>query len=87
MLVQLTEVELATLVEGAVARALEAERAPLPEHLTAREAATLLRCSDRKVRRLIATGLLPKAKLANGGSSRVLIPRAALESFIADAMH
>jgi excisionase family DNA binding protein len=88
LVVHLTEGELEAIIERAVARALEAGREPKPEHLTAREAAAALRCSDRHVRRLVATGQLSAmTKLGQGGSSRLLVPRSAVEALLAQSTH
>lgn len=88
MVVQMTVGELETLIERAseraAARALEALRAdlaPKKEHLTVREAAASLHYDERHIRRLVAVGQLPRVKLG-GGSSRVLIPRRAVEAML-----
>ena len=55
-----------------------------PAHLTIAEAALELRCSQKTVRRMLATGRLHATKLAAGGSSRVLIARAEVARFLAE---
>lgn len=58
--------------------------AELPTLATPAEAASVLRTSTRTIHRLIAHGRLRPAKLASGGSSRLLIHRSAIERLIAD---
>jgi excisionase family DNA binding protein len=93
---------LSALIRDAVSAAVRAEfealriellcRQPaagssLETHLTLREAAKALRCSERKTRRLLATGRLRAAKLATGGSSRLLIARAEIDRLLAESTH
>ena len=54
----------------------------LPALVTIAEARTLLRCSDRHVRRLVATGALRSMRNVKAGSSRVLIPRESVQAFL-----
>ena len=54
----------------------------LPALLTASEAANLLRCSPRNLRRLIVTGRLGSLREKASGSSRVLIPRASIGLYL-----
>jgi excisionase family DNA binding protein len=56
--------------------------APLLDYLTVGEAAKVLRCSTKTVRRHIALGRL-QATRAEGGSSRVLIARRSVERLLA----
>jgi excisionase family DNA binding protein len=88
---------LTALIRAAVRAELDLLRAELaaeqpaaspprgPERLTIGEAARELRCSERQVRRLLATGRLRATKLAMGGSSRALIARAELDRLLAEA--
>jgi excisionase family DNA binding protein len=90
LLVQLAEADLVQLVRIAVRAELTAQRPEAlstraRDRLTVREAAAELRCCDRQVRRLIATGRLRVEKLASGGSSRVFIRRAEIERLLADS--
>ncbi len=57
----------------------------LPRMLSLKEAAEVLRTSERNVRRLISTGRLRATKLGTGGSSRVLIARVELDRLLAEA--
>lgn len=54
----------------------------LPPILTLKEASTLLRMHDRSVRKLVSVGRLNAIKNADGGSSRVRIPRAEVERYL-----
>jgi excisionase family DNA binding protein len=49
---------------------------------TIEESAAALRRSTRSVRRLVASGQLDAVRTAEAGSSRVLIPRRAIEKFL-----
>ena len=69
-------------VSGGKARAPSAAPAVAHALLTVVEAADMLRCSQRQVRRLIATGRLRAARATERGSSRVLIERAAVERYV-----
>ncbi len=86
VLLEMTADELSELVERSVDRALARRRdvKPAPPkaqaRLTAAEAAELLRCSVRTVKRLNAAGLLPGAKVTIGGSSRLLFKLADVEA-------
>ena len=55
----------------------------LPELLTAAEAAKALRTSRRNLNRWIASGRLQAVRGGAGGSSRVLVPKAAVAEFLA----
>ncbi len=85
------EPALAELVKAAVADALanatvadEAAMGGLRALVTLAEARALLRCSDRQIRRLVATGELKSVRRVKGGSSRVLIPRESLLAYLAE---
>jgi excisionase family DNA binding protein len=67
-------------------RAAPIDLADAPHLLRVPEAAEILRCSDRQIRRLIATGRLRAARIAPAGSSRVLIPRDAAANLIGASM-
>ena len=54
----------------------------LPPICTAKEAATVLRTTGRNLRRMIARGRLLGVHGAEGGSSRLLVPRASIESYL-----
>ena len=54
----------------------------LPPIATANEVATVLRCSSRHVRRLVSIGRITGVHGAEGGSSRLLVPRASIESYL-----
>jgi len=69
-----------------VSAAPEISLSELPSLCTLREAARALRTSPKTVGRLIATGRLRAARLALGGSSRVLIPRVELERLVAASL-
>lgn len=58
----------------------------LPALCTATESASALRTSTRTIKRMVASGRLRAAKLALGGSSRLLIPRAELERLVAESL-
>ena len=49
---------------------------------TAKEAATVLRTSPRNLRRMVSLGRLEGVHAAEGGSSRLLVPRASIESYL-----
>jgi excisionase family DNA binding protein len=49
---------------------------------TASEAAALLRTSPRNLRRWVADGRITGVHHIEGGSSRVLVPRASIESYL-----
>jgi excisionase family DNA binding protein len=51
---------------------------------TITEAQRVLRTSRNTIYRLIATGRLRTAKLADGGSSKTLIPKRSLERLISE---
>lgn len=68
---------------GASRQRERAAAAGLPELLTAAEAADVLRTSRRNLARWVSTGRLRAVKGGAGGSSRVLIPRAAVVEFLA----
>jgi response regulator RpfG family c-di-GMP phosphodiesterase len=85
LLVTLTVLELEARIEDSVQRALakvaqsnDAVRTKRAR-LTVRETAHELRCSERKVHRLIKAGVLHSSKLGSGGSSRNLISAAEVE--------
>ena len=54
----------------------------LPAITTAAEAAAVLRTSPRNLRRMVALGRITGVHGAEGGSSRLLVPRASLESYL-----
>ncbi len=56
--------------------------AGLPPLLTAAEATTVLRTSRRNLHRLVMAGRIQALRATESGSSRVLIPRAALEKYL-----
>lgn len=58
----------------------------LPALCTVAEAAKTFRCSTRNVRRWIAVGRLPSLRVVQADQSRVLIPRDAIESLIAESI-
>jgi len=58
--------------------------AGLPPLSTARETAAVLRTSLRNLRRMIVDGRLHAVRARETGSSRVLIPRAAIERYLRD---
>lgn len=62
-----------------------AERVVTPILHTAAEVALLLRCSERTVRRMVQRGDLPGVRTAGAGSSRLLIPAAAVAEFLGRA--
>ncbi len=70
--------------DQAAQRATKERAKPTPnsEHVTVREAAELLRCSDKTVRRYVALGKLTATR-ADGGSSRLLIKRRSIELLLA----
>jgi len=49
---------------------------------TASEAAAALRTSPRNLRRMIVDGRIHAVRAKDAGSSRVLIPRASIESYL-----
>jgi excisionase family DNA binding protein len=55
--------------------------------VTIKEARALLRCSDRQIRRLVATGEIGSVRNVRSGSSRVLIPRESLRAFLDARRH
>lgn len=57
--------------------------ADLPTLCTVAETALVLRVSERTVHRLLATRRLQKYQLSDGGSARVLIPRASIVDLLA----
>lgn len=73
-------------IKAMVRKLAGAAPAPAPnagtELLTAAEAATALRTSRRNLNRWIASGRLRAVKGGVGGSSRVLVPRAAVVEFL-----
>lgn len=87
-IVVVTPEALGELVRAAVAEALALRDSPQrsePARLTLKEAADMMRCSQRNVRRLLATGRLRSAKLSTGGSSRVLIARSDIERLLQES--
>lgn len=74
-------------IKAMVRKLAGAAAAPSPnagtDLLTATEAATALRTSRRNLNRWIASGRLRAVKGGVGGSSRVLVPRAAIVEFLA----
>jgi len=56
--------------------------ASLPPLVTVEELVTLLRTSRRQVYRLIASGRINAVKQSEGGSSRNLVPRAAVTNYL-----
>ena len=89
LLVHLAEGDLVELIRAAVREELAAAavgepRKPLRAHLTSKEAAQELGCSERYIRKLIAQGRLRAAKLVPGpGSSRVRILRTSIRAALA----
>jgi len=55
----------------------------LPSLATAEEAARALRTSPRNLRRMIAAGRIVAVRSRDSGSSRVLVPRSAIASYLA----
>lgn len=55
----------------------------LPLLATANEAARALRTTPRNLRRMIAAGRITAVRSRESGSSRVLVPRAAIASYLA----
>jgi excisionase family DNA binding protein len=49
---------------------------------TAKEAAAVLRMSQRQLRRLIIADRIPAIRGRESGSSRVLVPRASIEKYL-----
>ncbi|MDB4984932.1 MAG: hypothetical protein JWN04_110 [Myxococcaceae bacterium] len=66
--------------------ALKIEFPDLPTLCSVDEAAKALRSSTRTIRRLLATGRLRAAKLAIGGSSKLLVPRIEIERLVRESM-
>lgn len=56
--------------------------ATLPTLCTADEAAKVLRTSGRNLRRLIVAGRIQGIRACETGSSRVLVPRVAIENYL-----
>ncbi len=54
----------------------------LPVLSTAKETADTLRMSQRQLRRLIVAERIPAIRGREGGSSRVLVPRASIEKYL-----
>jgi excisionase family DNA binding protein len=54
-------------------------------HLTVNEASTLMRCSTRWIRHLVAVGRLQTTRVGVGPRPRVLIPRASIERLLAES--
>jgi excisionase family DNA binding protein len=70
------------VVREELAQALARISQPQPEssaRLTVEEAAKLLKCSTRSVRRYIEQGRLRASRATHGGGSRVLISRDSVE--------
>jgi excisionase family DNA binding protein len=65
---------------------IKVELSELPSLCTAEEAARALRTSSRTIKRMVSRGQLRVAKLAIGGSSRVLVPRVELERVVRESM-
>ena len=88
-IVVLSPAELDALIRSTVREELAAHRlepcTPGLEILSVSEAADLLRCSARSVRRMLSTGRLRASKLASGGSSRLLIARAEVERLLRES--
>jgi hypothetical protein len=67
-----------------------ATAAKLVEHLppicTVADAAKMLRCSPRNIRRWLATGRLQSFRVVQAQQARVLIPRTSIESLIAESL-
>ena len=55
---------------------------PLPMLLTTAEAARALRMSTRNLRRLYNAGRIKTVRSCETGSSRVLVPRAAIAAYL-----
>lgn len=56
--------------------------ATLPALATAKEASAALRTTPRNLRRLIVSGRLTAVHATSRATSRVLVPRAAIESYL-----
>lgn len=56
--------------------------AKLPPILTAAEACNVLRTSRRNLSRLVASGRIHALRPSEGGSSKLLVPRASVESYL-----
>lgn len=54
----------------------------LPAITTAAEAAKVLRTSPRNLRRMVVDGRIQAIRERESGSSRVLVPRASIESYL-----
>lgn len=67
-----------TQVQGWITEAL----ADLPPIVTVEEAADVIRTTRRNLYRMVAAGRLHAVKAAEGGSGRLLIPRASLEKYL-----
>jgi excisionase family DNA binding protein len=50
--------------------------------VTVKETCSVLRTSERNLRRMIATGRITALRARESGSSRVLVPRTAIESYL-----
>lgn len=96
-LIDLTETELASLIRAAVADALA--QAPhntegvrpktlgiAKSNLTIRETSELLRVCEKTVQCLVRNRTLKAVKLGTAKSARVLIPRAAIERYLAESV-
>lgn len=55
----------------------------LPPLATANEAARALRTTPRNLRRMIAAGRITAVRSRESGSSRVLVPRTSIASYLA----
>jgi excisionase family DNA binding protein len=83
LLVTLTVDELESVVGKAVTAALANLNAtqPADDYLTLSEAAKVLRCSDRQVRRLIEVGTLRASTMGDDGR-KLLIARSDLQTLL-----
>lgn len=59
----------------------------VPNFCTIDETAKLLRCSRRHINRLVAKSQLTVVKFGSGQGSKVLVPRKAITSYIAQYLN
>lgn len=71
MRIELPDEFVASLADAVAARLAERLRADVQSPMTVKEAAEVLRVSQRTVERMLAEGRLPRV----GGTARVLVPR------------
>jgi excisionase family DNA binding protein len=87
LLVQLSESDLRRLIAEVVERIVGhgASRPPSMTQYTVKEAADVLRCSPRHLRKLIAVGRLKVTRLTQGGSARIRIPKSEIERILRES--